>query len=294
MDNIKKAYLQLHIAVFLWGFTAILGKLIVLNEVSLVWWRMGFTSISLLLVPQALQNAKAIPKKRILTFSVIGVLVAFHWITFYGSIKYSNVSVALSCLATTSLFTSVVEPIVFKKRVNAIEILLGIMVIAGFYLVFKVGQLYITGIIMGIISALLAAVFSTFNKKYIGDYNSRGITLIELSAGFIILSLIMPAYLHLNPQITMIPTNWDFFYLFVLALFCTTLPFILSLNALKHLSVFGSNLTINLEPVYGILLAILFFNENQDLNLEFYFGTLIILSAVFLHPFINRWAVKRK
>jgi drug/metabolite transporter (DMT)-like permease len=287
MNDISKAYLQLHIAVFLWGFTAILGKLISLEEVPLVWWRMGITSVSLLLVPKAIQGLQSMSRKDIVTFGMIGVLVCAHWVTFYGSIKYSNVSLALSCLATASLFTSFIEPLIFKKKINLLEIILGLVVIGGFYLVFKVGQLYTVGIVMGIISAFLAALFSTLNKKYIANHNTRTITLVELTIGFLVLSIIAPFLNFMDIGGVWIPNTYDLVYLVILALICTTLPFILSLNALKHLSVFSSNLTINLEPVYGIILAIPFFNENRDLSIEFYLGTALILSAVFLHPILK-------
>ncbi|MBC8047045.1 MAG: EamA family transporter [Fimbriimonadaceae bacterium] len=289
----KRAYLILHICVFIWGFTAILGNLISLQETVLVWYRMGITSVSLLFIPALWSNIKNVPKKEILKIAGIGVLVALHWITFYGAIKYSVVSVALTALATTSFFTSFIEPLFMKTKIKFWEVLSGAAIIPAIYLIFYFTGEYKIGFILGLLSALLAAIFSVLNKKMIAKHHAVPITFIELSCGFIFLCVSMPVYFQIFEDVTLLPTQKDWFYLCILSVLCTTIPFILSLNSLRHLSAFTSNITINLEPVYGILLASAIFKDHKNLHTGFYFGAGIILLIVFLNPLINKYFNKR-
>lgn len=287
-NNQRKALLILHFCVLIWGFTAILGNLISLQETVLVWYRMGITSFSLLLLPAFWKGIRQISLKNALQVAAIGILVALHWITFYGAIKYSNVSVALTCLATVSFFTAIIEPLFFRQKHNMREILFGLAVIPGLYMVFYFTGQYITGMVMGVISALLAAIFSVLNKQITSKYDPLSITFLELFSGFIFIGALLPVYFFFFPETQFVP-NWsDAGYLLILSLVCTTLPFTLSLISLRHVSAFTANLTINLEPVYGILLAILFFQEHEMLSPGFYLGSLLILSVVFLHSFLIR------
>ncbi len=289
MDPVKKSYLQLHIAVFLFGFTAILGKLIQLSEISLVWWRLLITCISLVLLPGILRDLRQLSFRKVLALSGIGVIVAMHWVTFYGAIKYSNVSVALSCLATASFFTSIIEPLLLRQPFKWYELLLGLMVIPGMYMIFRFsGGDYLTGIIMGLLSALLAATFAVLNKQMVADTKPMTMTFVELGAGFVFLTPILPFYWSWLGNSTFWPTLMDWQYLILLSLLCTTLAYVLSLQALKHLSAFTSTLTINLEPVYGILMAWFFFQEHKEMNPAFYMGAAIIILAVFIHPVLRR------
>lgn len=290
----NKAYLGLHIAIFLWGFTAILGKLISYGEMLLVWHRMWITCIGFLLLPGLFKGIAAIPKKRVLSFGVIGILVALHWIAFYGSIKYSNVSLALSALATSSLFTSVIEPLVMRKKINLTDVFLGMLVILGIGLIFSVSQVYTKGLIWGIVAAFLAAVFSTLNKKYIGDYDGKAISFIELGIGFLFLTCLLPFTESELNWATLIPGPTDFSLLLILGIICTTLPYMLALHALRYITAFKSNLAINLEPVYGILMAAAFLGESNELSPKFYVGTAIILLAVFLKPILKYTLGKMK
>jgi drug/metabolite transporter (DMT)-like permease len=291
----RNAYLQIHIAIFLWGFTAILGRWITLREVPLVWYRVLITCFGLLFIPGVLKGLRALTKKNIVIFAGIGCLIALHWIAFYGSIKYSNVSVALSGLATTSLFTSFVEPLILRKKVRLVEVVLGLLVIAGIYVIFNATpDNFRTGFIMGLISALLAAIFSVLNKKYVNDAAPASITFTELAGGFLFLSLLLPFYLQLFPGTSLIPTTSDWFNLVVLSWLCTAFTMILALKSLKHLTAFASNLSLNLEPVYGILLAWVIFGENKELSGNFYLGTIIILVSIFLHPVLENETVKNK
>ncbi|MEM7101559.1 MAG: EamA family transporter [Bacteroidota bacterium] len=295
MDAIKKAYLQLHIAVVLFGFTAILGRLIDLNEISIVWWRLIITCLSLLFFPSVVRTIRQTRLKDWLPLAGIGILVATHWVFFYGAIKYSNVSVTLCCLATGSFFTAILEPIFYKKQIRMLEVVTGLVVIPGIYIIFYTTDFaYTKGIIMALISAILAAFFAVLNKKMVVKQEPMFITFVELGAGLLFLSILLPVYWEfLGDGVNkFMPTTTDLFYLVVLALLCTTLAYVLSLLALKHLSAFTSTLTINLEPVYGIILAIIIFQENQELNPGFYLGAAIILSTVFGYPYVKKYLGK--
>lgn len=283
----NKAYLGLHFAIFLWGFTAILGKLISFGEVPLVWHRVWITCVSFLFIPGLFRALRDIPAKRALTFGGIGVLVAMHWIAFYGSIKYSNASLALSALATSSLFTSFIEPIVMREKFKLSDVLLGLLVIVGIAIIFSVSEVYTKGLIYGVAAAFLAALFSTFNKKYLAHYEGKAVSLIELGTGFIFLTILLPFTVDGLGIATLTPSPKDFILLLLLGVGCTTLPYILSLNALRYISAFKSNLAINLEPVYGILMAAAFLGESKELSVKFYVGTFIILIAVFLKPILK-------
>lgn len=302
--ELTRAYFKLHIAVFLFGLTAILGKVISLEQIGLVWNRLWISFLGLILLPGVIHSLKKFTLKEFLTFGGIGIIVALHWITFYGSIKLGNsASIALACLATTPLFTSVIEPLITKRKLLKSEVLLGLMTIVGVYFIAGVGSFYYPAMISGIISALLASTFSTLNKRFGSNHPSISVSFLELFSGWVFISLMLPFYysfekgFHLFPENTMQNEFWhftfygvhsDWFYLFLLGIFCTSLAFVLALQALKYLTAFTSNLSINLEPVYGIILAAILFGENNDLNFEFYLGTGIILSCVFLHAILMR------
>jgi drug/metabolite transporter (DMT)-like permease len=249
---------------------------------------MGITSVSLLFIPAFWRGIRKIARKDALKIATIGLIVAIHWITFYGAIKYSNVSVALTCMATVSFFTALLEPIFQRGRHNILEILFGLAVIPALYIVFYFTGNYMTGIIMGIISAFLAAIFTILNKRVTSQHDSLPITFLELCTGFVFIGLSLPVYFYFFPDANLLPQGDDYIYLLVLSLVCTTLPFALSLISLRHVSAFTANLTINLEPVYGILLAMLFFKEHKELSFGFYIGAAIILLIVFSHSVLLR------
>jgi len=276
----KKALVQLHIAVFLAGFTAILGKLITLNEGLLVWFRLFITVITLGAILYFKKQLLRIPGRDVLKIFGVGTIVAIHWVTFYGSIKYANVSVALVCFSATGFFTALFEPLIIGRRISLIEILLGLMAIAGIYIIFDFHPQYKTGIIFGIISAMGSALFPIFNKRLLHRVTPRTLMFYELGGGLIALTLIVPTYLMQFPASYYLPTATDWLWLLVLAWFCTVLSFDLQLNALKKISAFTANLTYNLEPVYGIILAFIFFKENEQLKNQFYIGVALILLAV--------------
>ena len=278
----KKALIKLHIAVFLAGFTAILGKLITLNEGLLVWYRLLITVVTLGGILWYKKQLQRITLSGLLKIFGVGVIVAIHWVTFYGSVKYANVSVALVCFSATGFFTAFFEPLILKRKIALIEVLLGLIAISGIYVIFDFHPQYKLGIIFGIISAVGSALFPVYNKKLLLVYTPKILTLYELGGGLLALTVLVPFYLMLFPAAYYIPDPSDWLWLLILAWLCTVLSFDLQLNALKKLSAFTANLTYNLEPVYGIILAFIFFRENEQLNPAFYFGVLLILLAVAL------------
>ena len=276
----KLAFLRLHLAVFLAGFTGILGRLITLNEGLLVWYRLMFSAIILWLVFGFKGRLQKISSGTILTITGVGFIAAIHWVTFYGSIKYANVSVALVCFSAIGFFTAIVEPLLLRKKPVIAEILLGLMMMAGIYIIFHFDARYKTGIIIGLFSALLAAIFPVLNRQLLKKVNVETLTTYELSGGFLTLSILLPFYLQRFPADQFWPNISDFGWLVFLAWFCTVWAFQLSAYALKHISAFTVNLTYNLEPVYGILLAFLVYKENKLLEWNFYAGLSIILLSL--------------
>lgn len=281
----KKAFIQLHIAVFLAGFTAILGKLISLNEGLLVWYRMLITAITLGMILYITKELERLSSRNALKLVGVGAIVGVHWITFYGSIKYSNVSVGLTCLSAIGFFTAFLEPLIMKRRIDGMEIFIGLIAIAGIYLIFDFYPEYKTGIIFGVISALLASIFPILNKNLLIKFSAKTVTFYEMAGGVTVVTFMIPFYLCYFPADYYWPTVKDWIWLLVLSWFCTVFTFILALNALKKLSPFTANLAYNLEPIYGIMLAFVIFNENKFLNTGFYYGLALILLAVGLQMF---------
>ena len=277
----KKALIQLHIAVFLAGFTGILGKLIELNEGLLVWYRMLITVITLAVILGFQKEIKKLPWIDTLKVVGVGGVIALHWVTFYGSIKYSNVSIALVCFSSIGFFTAIFEPLMLKRRFEWRELALGLLCIAGIYLIFNFNPQYKTGIIIGLISALLAVCFSILNKSFVARIPVKTITFYEMGGGLLVLTLLMPFYMKLFPTDYIFPTFNDWIWLLILAWLCTVWAVMLQLSSLKKLSTFTSNLTYNLEPIYGILLAFILFKENENLSSGFYYGLALILLSVF-------------
>ncbi len=273
----KKAFIQLHIAVLLAGLTGILGKLITLNEGLLVWYRLLLTSLSLWILALLRRKTGRPAAADILRIFGVGAVAALHWVAFYGSIKYSNVSVGLLCFSAIGFFTALLEPLIFRHRVDGVELLLGLLVIAGIYFIFRVDPHYKTGILIGLVSSLLGSLFPVLNRA--GSLQRiacrKTVTLYELSGGFLFLSVADAFVSAFVPTVKSLPFAGRpiWIWLLVLSLLCTVLAFSLSMYALRRLSAFTVNLSYNLEPVYGILLAFLVFREDRYLNAPgFYLG----------------------
>lgn len=288
MNPKVRAYVYIHIAVLLFGFTGILGKLIDLPKGTLVWWRMLITMVSLLFLPKVIRSVRHIPRKDLLGMMGIGTIVAVHWVTFFLGIELSNVSVALSCMASTSFFTALLEPLMLGSRMRWLEVLVGLLVIPGILLVHRGSEFELTGIIVTLVSALLAAIFAILNKKMVSKHDSLTITFVELGSGWLVLCILLPFYYLAQPDPRFFPADWDdWAYLLTLALACTSFAYVISLSALKELTPFTVNLTINLEPVYSIILAFFIFSEHKSLSWSFYPGAALILLAVFSYPFLR-------
>ena len=269
---------------FLWGFTAILGKAITLQALPLVWWRTILVSSALLLIPRFWRGIAALRSRLVVTYAFIGTIVAVHWLMFYGSIKMSNASVAATCMAMAPLFVAFIEPLIVGRRFERRELFFGIAVVPGVALV--VGGIPAemrTGLAVGVLSALLAAIFGTLNKRYIEHGGALTVTGLEMIAGAVFLTMIGIALPRLPPMFVK-PAAHDAVLLLVLAIACTLVPFALSLSAQRHLSAFTTALAVNMEPVYAIFLAILFLGEQHELSSSFYLGVIIVLAVVFTHP----------
>ncbi len=293
MTPTAKAQLQIHLCVLLWGFTAILGKLITLPALPLVWWRMLLVAAALALVPRVWRGVRALPRKLLLSYAGIGVLVALHWLTFYGSVKLANASVAATCMALATVFVAMVEPKLAGRRFSRAELALGLGVLPGVALV--VGGIpdgMRVGVAVGALSALFVALFGSLNKRLVEHADPLVVTAVELGAGAIALTLLAPLMPSLFPALAgplfVLPGAVDAGWLLLLAFACTLFPFALSLVALRHMSAFSAQLAVNLEPVYAIVLAIVLLSEQQELSIPFYLGVAIILSAVLVHPVLAR------
>lgn len=277
----KKAFIQLHISILLAGFTGVFGKAITLNEGLLVWYRMLISGILLLVILGASQKLKAVSGKDFQRLALAGCLLGLHWIFFYGSIKYSNISVGVVCFSLTGFFTAILAPILNKKKFAASELLLSGLTLLGIGLIFSFDSQYRTGILLGVISSLLVAFYTIANERLAHSFKSEVITVYQMIGGSIGLAFLMPFYLHFFPVETMIPSWQDLGYLVMLSLFCTVLLYMLLTQALNKISAFTVNLSFNLEPIYTIALAILIYKENRELTTPFYIGLgLIILSVV--------------
>jgi drug/metabolite transporter (DMT)-like permease len=286
MSPTRKAHFQIHFCVLLWGFTAILGKLITLAALPLVWWRMLLVSAALLCVPRVWRGLRATPRKMLAIYAGIGVVVALHWLTFYGAIKLANASVAATCIALCPAFLAVVEPWIAKRPFDPRELMLGAAVVPGVALVAGglPGDMRL-GLAVGVLSALFVAFFGALNKRYIEHADSLTVTFVELGAGTVFLTLAAP--FMAGPSFVL-PDAHDAVLMVVLAFGCTLLPFALALSALRHLSAFATQMVTNLEPVYAIVLAIPLLGEQRELGWAFYLGVAVILAAVFAHPWLHR------
>ncbi|MBP7699197.1 MAG: EamA family transporter [Saprospiraceae bacterium] len=287
MSNItlKEAYIKLHTAVFLWGFTAVLGKLIHISAIPLVWWRILFTCAGILLLYKVLPSIRNIEKKYLIQYIIIGILIALHWVGFYATIKMTSASFALICLSTTTFFTSFIEPFFAKKKIDWREVAIGAIVVPGMLLV--IGTLpssMFKGVVIGLGMAFLVGIFGSWNKQLVDFAPPKSIMFVELGSGWIFLSAVMIGLFLYNEQTNFLPTSRDVVYLIIMAIFCTMLPFLFTLEALKKVSAFAANLTINLEPVYGILLAWVILREDKLLTTQFYIGAAIIVLAVIVYP----------
>lgn len=294
-DNFKNQ-LKLHLIVFIWGFTAVLGALISVGALSLVLIRMSIALIFVGLFLFIRKKYRRFSRNEILLFLAAGVVIALHWLSFFHAIKISNVSVTLACISTGAFFTSLLEPYFFKRAVIKYEVFLGGLVIVGLALIFSFETEYFMGILTALTSAFLSASFSIINAKLIQKYpqNSVMISFYEIMGGvlFLFLILLLSGGFSLATYAQLPTTDW--LWLFVLGSVCTAYPFIASLDIMKHLSPYTVMLSINLEPIYGILLAVMVFGEKEKMTPQFYLGGLIILLTVLANGYFKNKAKRRQ
>jgi len=285
-DKVLNSYLHLHLIVFIWGFTAVLGALISLEALPLVWYRMVFATGFILLFIAYKKKSLRLPPRTIIAFLFAGLVIAMHWLTFFKAIKESNISVTLACLATGAFFTSILEPIFYKRKIIAYEVLFGLIVIVGLYIIFQVEGDYVYGIVLALSSAFLSALFSVINGKFAKVYEPTVISFYEILGGVGFLSIFLLATQSFTASFFNLSLN-DLIWLLVLSSVCTAYAFIASVGVMKYLSPYTVMLTINLEPIYGIILALLVFNDKEKMSFQFYIGALIILATVILNGILK-------
>lgn len=277
--NKLKNYFLLHWLVFIWGFTAILGALINVDAIPLVWYRMGLAVIILFIYFLIIKKNIKVPLRALMKFLVTGIIIALHWIFFFSAIKEANISIALVAMSTGALFTSLIEPFFFKRRLNFLEILFGLIIIVGLYIIFNVEGEYALGILYALIAAFLSAIFTVLNGLYIKQHDAEVISFYQLFFGVGFITLFILATSGFSVEKFSL-SNSDIFYIFILSSICTAYAFVVSVKIMKHITPYTVMLTINLEPVYGIILAVIIFGEKEKMSPQFYIGALIILITV--------------
>jgi drug/metabolite transporter (DMT)-like permease len=279
----KKAFIQLHIAVFLAGFTGVLGRLITLSESVLVWYRMLIACV-VLWIMFLFSGRKPSPStsKSFLQASLVGIILAIHWVTFYAGIKISNVSTALVCLSSMGFFTAILEPLLLSQRFEFMELLLGLLAIAGIGIVFHFDPHYKLGIAVSLFSSLMGSTFPILNRRILQKLDPQTATRYQLTGGFLFLTALLPVYSYFFPVVRWIPSPSDWAWLLVLGVVCTVVGYALFMKALQKIPAFTVNLSYNLEPIYGVALAFLIYREDKEVSRGFYYGFLLIITAVIL------------
>jgi drug/metabolite transporter (DMT)-like permease len=283
-------YFKLHFIVFLWGFTAILGKLVSIPAVEMVLYRTLLAAIGMGAVMLVLRTSFRVSSPDFFKVFLTGFIVAIHWITFFASARVSNASVSLVGFATGSLWTALIEPIVKGKKIQAIEVGLGLVVIAGLYIIFAFDFQYPLGLLLGILSGLTMAIFAVFNSQFVTRINPYTITFYEMTGAFAATLLFLPLYKNFlteDHQLHLTPSWMDLIYIAAMAWACSVYAYTVALDLMKKVSVFLISLTLNLEPVYGIIMAVIVFGGSEKMNLNFYIGTMVILMAVLSYPLLK-------
>lgn len=293
VESRLKNYLLLHLIVFIWGFTAILGALITLDAIPLVWFRMGLAVLFIVIYFLITKKSFRVDKKGVLKFIFTGIIIALHWVFFFKAIKVSNVSIALVTMSTGAFFTSLIEPFLFKRRIKSVEILLGLLVIAGLYIIFNFETQYKLGIVYALISSFLGSLFAVLNGLFIKEYSANSISLYQLFFGVLFITIYLLCTNSFSIAFFQLSSS-DWFYLIILSSICTAYAFIASVKVMEYLSPYTVMLTINLEPIYAIILALFIFGDKEKMNPEFYYGAFIVLFVVLLNGIIKNKAIIKK
>lgn len=284
-DN-AKSYLHLHLIVFIWGFTAVLGRLISLDALPLVWFRMLFAAVFVFGFLLLKKRPFKISTKTFIQFLFAGLVIALHWFTFFRAIKVSNVSITLACLSTGAFFASLLEPILFGKKIVWYEVFFGLIAVVGLYIIFNVEVDYLEGIILSLIAAFLSALFAVINSKFVKENDATLISFYELIGGVFFFSVFLLFTDSFNSSFFQMSTS-DFVYMLILSSVCTAYAFAASTSVMKYLSPYTVMLTINLEPIYGIILAVIVFKDKETMSFEFYIGAAIILATVIINAILK-------
>lgn len=294
LNDKLKNYLHLHVLVFIAGFTAILGKLISINAVSLVWYRMVIATLLMFIYIKFKNIDLKISKKDLIKLSLAGIVIALHWITFYGAIKVANISIALAMFSTGAFFASLIEPFFYKRKVIAYEIIFGLIVIIGIYLIVQSEIEHLYGMILGIISAFLSSLFAVLNGKFLEQHSATKISFYEFISGVVFITIFIAFFGQGFTSTFFDISISDFGYLTILASICTAYAFIASVYVMRYISPYTVVLTYNLEPIYGVILALILFPETEVMSSSFYIGAIIILSVVLLNGILKNLKFLKK
>ncbi|RED42833.1 EamA-like transporter family protein [Winogradskyella eximia] len=294
MPNAKlKHYLHLHFLVLIAGFTAILGELITIGALELVWYRMAIAGILMFVYIKIVRINIKISKKTFLQFSAAGVIIALHWITFFEAINQANVSIALAMFSSGAFFASFIEPLFFKRRILGYEIIFGIIVVFGVVLITSSEMGYVNGIILGLFSALFSTLFAVINGRFIEKHNATVISFYEFISGVLFLTVfILLSGKTFNAEFFTL-SNSDWMYLFILASICTAYAFIGSVDVMRYISPFTVILSYNLEPLYGIAIALFLFPETEKMSPQFYIGAILVLITVLFDAVFKNYKIRK-
>jgi drug/metabolite transporter (DMT)-like permease len=283
----KKSYYLLHVAVVLAGFTGIFGKLISLNEGLLVWYRLFFSFVILFFILKLLGIPNKIAPKEKFGIAKVGMFIAIHWVFFYASIKYANISIGVVCYCLVSFFTAIFKPLLGNTRFKVSELLLSALTLLGISLIFHFDTSYQLGIGLGVVSSAFAALYTIYNERLVRIYDSKIINYYQMLGGTVGLGALLPVYLYFFPVESLLPSLKDTAYLLLLALFCTVGLYVSFAEVLKKIPAFTVNLSFNLEPIYAIIMAFLFFGESKEVNASFYVGLFFVMASVILQTFLS-------
>ncbi|MFD1166162.1 DMT family transporter [Sphingobacterium daejeonense] len=283
--TVNRNILILHLTVLIWGFTGVLGELISIPALHLVWYRVLIAAVSLILYYLIKRKSLLVPKGQLFQYLGVGMIVGLHWVLFFYAIKVSTVSVTLVTLSSVTLFTAILEPIINRKRISIADVIVGLVIIFGIYLIFKFEFKYFWGIVFGLSCAFCASIFSILNARMVKKDSPTTITLYEMIGAWIGVSAVMLVNGDFNSH--MVLNQSDLLYLLLLGVVCTAIAYVLGVAVMRELSAFTVALTTNMEPVYGIILALLIFGHKETMSTGFYFGAVIVLTAVFIYPYLK-------
>jgi drug/metabolite transporter (DMT)-like permease len=289
-----KYHIWLHLTVLIFGLTGVLGKLITVDSYLLVWYRVLIAVVFLLCYFLVTKVSLKVSKKQVSKILLVGVIIAVHWVTFFEAIKQSNVSVALVCFSSSTLFTSLIEPFYFKRKIKVYELIFGVVIVLGLYFIFSFEFKYLVGMILSVISAALASWFTVLNGILIKETNAKLISFYELLGAFIIVSIYLLVSTGADFSHFLIPIS-DIKWLLILGTLCTAFAFIVSIEVMKKISPYTVTISVNLEPIYSIILALLIWPESETMSFGFYMGTIIVIATIFLNAlFKNRFSKEKK